>query len=100
MNEQHLETQIKKIRELEAETKRLEKEAEEIMSALGVTKEEIDLLFSDPSQLTQQEHEIVQKERALFEMSFQQRTERFRTVEGLKKKYQDLHLSRHWIPVR
>ncbi len=44
--------------------------------------------------------DLIKKERSQFELSFQTRIERVRTVEGLKKKYQDLHLSRHWIPVR
>ncbi len=51
MDEQLLEQQIKKLRELQKETEKLEMEAQTIMDALGVTREEIDHLFSNPENL-------------------------------------------------
>lgn len=100
MNDQSFESQIKKIRELEKETERLEREAQEIMNALGITREEIDHLFSNPEHFTEEEKKFVEEQKVQFEMTYQMRTERLRTAVGLKKKYEDLHLSRHWIPVR
>lgn len=100
MNDQTFENQIKKIRELEKETERLEREAQQIMNDLGITKDEIDHLFSNPENFTEEEHKLIQEQKNLFEITFQARTERLRTTEGLKKKYEDLHVSRHWIPVR
>lgn len=100
MNDNAFENQLKKIRELEQQTAQLEKEAQEIMDTLGVTREEIDLFFSNPENLTEHEQTFVEEQKKHFEFTFQHRTERLRTIDGLKKKYQDLHLSRHWIPMR
>ena len=100
MNDETFDSQIKRIRELEQETLRLEQEAQDIMNALGITREEIDALFSNPANFTEEEKKFVEEQKANFEMTFQMRAERVRTAASLKKKYEDLHLSRHWIPVR
>lgn len=100
MDDQTFENQLKKIRDLERQTEVLEKQAEELMKELGLTREDLDMFFSDPSKFSEQELTFIQEHKKQFEYQFQQHTERLRTVDGLKKKYQDLHLSRHWIPVR
>lgn len=100
MDETTFDKQIQKIRELQKETERLELEAQELMNALGVTPEEIEHLFSNPAHFTEEEKKFLEKQETEFHFKLKERTENVRTTDGLKKKYEDLHVSRHWIPVR
>lgn len=100
MDDQAFENQLKKVRELKEQTELLNKEAQKIMSDLGVTREEIDAYFVDTSSFSEEEIKFLNDQKNQFEFTFQHRTEKLRTVDGLKKKYEDLHVSRHWIPVR
>ena len=100
MDDQAFENQLKKVRELKEQTKLLNAEAQRIMNDLGVTREEVEAYFSNPGNFSEEEQKFLNDQKNQFEFTFQHRTEKLRTVEGLKKKYEDLRVSRHWIPVR
>ncbi len=100
MNDQAFENQLKRVQELKRQTELLDLQAQKILDDLGVTHEQVDAFFHDPSNFSNEEQKFLLEQKNQFEFTFKHRTEKLRTIDGLKKKYQDLHLSRHWIPVR
>ena len=104
IEDQNLENQLnrqdRRLKELTVEIESLDREIEELMAPLAMTKNQVDAYLGNKEHFTDEEWATLENIKSDLELKLAKIGSQKSNPQKLKDAYQELNVSRHWLFVR